>query len=133
MLISNALGPRGLSRRGHVLAAAVTVLLCAGVAPAAAGGASPGQLAGDSAGTADVRGGPVEVPPSPTAAASTPGTATGSVLDADGDAPAAQRLRASTGPRTLVPAVIGSAVGLAVFVGGGLMAAARRRNGYGRR
>ncbi|MEV7403443.1 alpha/beta fold hydrolase [Streptomyces sp. NPDC091267] len=76
----------------------------------------------------------VEVDSSHMAMASRPETVTGLILSAAGDTSAAHAPLASTGTRTLVLAVIGSAAGLAVFVGGGLVTAvrSRNRNGFGR-
>lgn len=152
MLISNRVGPRSRSRRGYALAAVLAAAVCGGVAPAAADSASPAAPGGDTGAVPVVHayggavingaaaGNPqarrahahtIEVNSSHGAMVSRPDTVAGPGLAAGGPSTAHQPL-ASTGTRTLVPAVIGSAAGLAVFMGGGLVAAARGRNGFGR-
>ncbi|RPK34805.1 Alpha/beta hydrolase family protein [Streptomyces sp. ADI92-24] len=74
----------------------------------------------------------IEVNSSHMAMVSRPETVTRLILAAAGDPSTADGPLASTGARTLVLAVIGSAAGLTVFVGGGLVAAARVRSGFGR-
>ncbi|WP_406447450.1 alpha/beta hydrolase [Streptomyces sp. NBC_00876] len=72
----------------------------------------------------------IEVNSSHVAMVSRPAVVTALVLAAAGDTPAGHRPLASTGTRTLVLAGTGCAAGLAVFLGGGLVASARRRHGF---
>ncbi|MFG2594841.1 hypothetical protein [Streptomyces sp. NPDC048462] len=136
MLISNILGlgpgVSGRSRRGYAFAAALTAAVYAGAVPAAAEGA-PHTAAGGS-GVAERPAHPVVAPASPsgppvdtTAVGPDRGEVIGSRL------PGAPEPLAPGGARTLVPAVIGGAVGLALFAAGGVLAAARGRGGRGGR
>ncbi|MEV0913172.1 hypothetical protein AB0I93_02585 [Streptomyces sp. NPDC049967] len=135
MLISNLLGPGrprpsgawARSRRGYAFAAAFTVAVSAGGVPVAAAEevayAAPGPDGGARAAVVPVHG-PLD--------AFGPGRS-------EAVGPLGARFRGAREPlaprrtRTLVPAVIGGAAGLAVFAVGGFVAAARRRSGYGRR
>ncbi|WUW26021.1 alpha/beta fold hydrolase [Streptomyces sp. NBC_01463] len=74
----------------------------------------------------------VEVNSSHVAMASRPDAVTDLILAAAGDTPPAQRPLAATGTRTLVLALTGCAAGLAVFLGGGLVSSARRRDSFAR-
>ncbi|MFF3176649.1 hypothetical protein ACFVQ0_28990 [Streptomyces sp. NPDC057900] len=135
MLISNLLGPGrprrpgpsgawARSRRGYAFAVALTVALSAGAVPVAAASAEVARTAPDRDGD--------------TRAAAVPGPGP---LDASGPGGSdalgtrfggAREPIAPRRTRTLVPAVIGGAAGLAVFAVGGFVTAARRRGGYGR-
>ncbi|MFD7720245.1 hypothetical protein [Streptomyces sp. NPDC059814] len=129
MLISNLLGVGDGSpsrrRRGYVLAAVLTAAVCGGVVPAAAESTSPIAAAADrpTASAAVVAASQLPAPDGFEA-----GRAHAQTMEAN----SSHRALAPTRTRTLVLAVIGSAAGLAVFVGGGLAAAARGRNGFGR-
>lgn len=136
MLISNILGlgpgVPGRSRRGYAFAAALTAAVYAGAVPAAAEGAPPTAAGGS--GVAERPAHPVVAPASPsgppvdtTAVGPERGEVIGSRL------PGAPEPLAPGGARTLVPAVIGGAVGLALFAAGGVLAAARGRGGRGGR
>ncbi|WP_329617987.1 alpha/beta hydrolase [Streptomyces brevispora] len=74
----------------------------------------------------------IEVNSSHMVMVSRPDTVTDLILAAAGEPATVHRPLAAPGTRTLVLAVIGSAAGLAVFVGGGLVTAVRRRNSFGR-
>lgn len=128
MLISNLLGVGDGSpsrrRRGYVLAAVLTAAVCGGVVPAAAEGTSPIAAADRPTASAAV----VAASQLPAPEGFEAGRAHAQTMEAN----SSHRALAPTRTRTLVLAVIGSAAGLAVFVGGGLAAAARGRNGFGR-
>ncbi|MEU8697248.1 hypothetical protein AB0C61_06105 [Streptomyces sp. NPDC048680] len=127
MLISNLLGVGDGSpsrrRHGYVLAAALTAAVCGGVVPATAEeGASP---AADRP-TASAAAMAASQLPSPERFEARRAYAH------TREANSSHRALAPMRTRTLVLAVTGSAAGLAMFVGGGLVAAARSRNGFGR-
>ncbi|MFJ6463225.1 hypothetical protein ACIQM0_19700 [Streptomyces sp. NPDC091387] len=127
MLISNLLGvgdgSRSRRRHGYVLAAALTAAVCGGVVPAAAEeGVSP---AADRPTASAAAMAASQLPAPESLEARRPHAHTT-------EAHSSHRVLAPTRTRTLVLAVTGSAAGLAVFVGGGLAAAARSRNGFGR-
>ncbi|WNI26541.1 hypothetical protein [Streptomyces sp. ITFR-16] len=117
MLISTLLGPRIAARRRFALAAALAAVVYAGAAPAAAAREEDGRTWPTSAQTHDG------------AADASAGNA---VRDSAAVTAAAQR---PVSARTLVFAGVGSAVGLAVFVGGGWLTSALRtgRTGATRR
>lgn len=137
MLISSILGlgpgASGRSRSGYAFAAVLTAAVYAGAVPAAAEGASP-TVAGGS-GIAERPAHPVVAPAPPSGApvgTAAVGPDRGEVIGSR--LPGAPEPLAPGGARTLVPAVIGGAVGLALFAAGGVLAAARRRGGHaGRR
>lgn len=111
MLISTLLGPRIASRRRFALAAALAAVVYAGAAPATAASGAPREEGG--------RAWPTSAQPHGGAA----DAAGNGVRDSTAVMAAAQR---PVSARTLVFAGVGSAVGLAVFVGGGWLTSALR-------
>ncbi|MFD7427034.1 hypothetical protein ACFV6Z_08230 [Streptomyces sp. NPDC059818] len=132
MLISNLLGVGDGSpsrrRRGYVLAAVLTAAVCGGVVPAAAEGTSPIAAAAAAADRPTASAAVVAASRLPAPEGFEAGRAHAQTMEAN----SSHGALAPTRTRTLVLAVIGSAAGLAVFVGGGLAAVARGRNGFGR-